>query len=58
MRSGSEQQVGVTMVTVWSRDGRAALRNPCSQVMLWLLISHRGGWWLGCLQLVRGPGTC
>ena len=38
---GSEQQVGVTMVTVWSRDGRAAFEELLSQVMLWLPISQR-----------------
>lgn len=38
---GSDQQVGVTIVTVWSRDGRAAFEGPLSQVMLWLPISQR-----------------
>lgn len=38
---GSDQQVGGTIVTVWSRDGRAAFEGPLSQVMLWLPISQR-----------------
>ena len=38
---GSKQQVGVTIVTVWSRDVRAAFEGPLSQVMLWLPISQR-----------------